>query len=101
MPSRPDPPPPRVPDRCYTLGICGGVAERTNATVLKTVVRASVPGVRIPPPPPPAHLMVSLRNLRFRGPAWLRIASLQDYLVAGFRVPPSYRPDSKERGAVG
>ena len=35
MPSRPDPPPPRVPDRCYTLGICGGVAERTNATVLK------------------------------------------------------------------
>src|ERR1700685_2002070 len=30
----------------------GGVAERLNATVLKTVVRATpVPRVRIPPPP--------------------------------------------------
>ena len=29
----------------------GGVAERLNALVLKTSVRASVPGVRIPPPP--------------------------------------------------
>ena len=34
MPSRPDPPPPRVPDRWYTP-CAGGVAERTNATVLK------------------------------------------------------------------
>lgn len=31
---------------------CGGVAEWLNAAVLKTVERASVPGVRIPPPPP-------------------------------------------------
>ena len=31
---------------------CGGVAERFKATVLKTVVRASVPWVRIPLPPP-------------------------------------------------
>ena len=30
----------------------GGVAERTKAAVLKTVRRASVSGVRIPPPPP-------------------------------------------------
>ncbi len=31
---------------------CGGVAERLNAAVLKTVELARVPGVRIPPPPP-------------------------------------------------
>ena len=30
----------------------GGVAEWSNAAVLKTVERESVPGVRIPPPPP-------------------------------------------------
>ncbi len=29
----------------------GGVAERSNAAVLKTVVPLRVPGVRIPPPP--------------------------------------------------
>lgn len=29
----------------------GGVAERLKATVLKTVVRETAPGVRIPPPP--------------------------------------------------
>ena len=34
---------------------CGGVAEWLNAAVLKTVERASVPGVRIPPPPPPSQ----------------------------------------------
>ena len=36
------------------LNSCGGVAERTKAAVLKTVRRASVSGVRIPPPPPDA-----------------------------------------------
>jgi hypothetical protein len=30
----------------------GGMAERTMATVLKTVVAARSPGVRIPLPPP-------------------------------------------------
>ena len=30
----------------------GGVPERLIGAVLKTVVRASVPWVRIPPPPP-------------------------------------------------
>lgn len=30
----------------------GGVAERLNASVLKTDVLERVPGVRIPPPPP-------------------------------------------------
>lgn len=29
----------------------GGVAERLNASVLKTDVLVRVPGVRIPPPP--------------------------------------------------
>lgn len=33
----------------------GGLAERSNATVLKTVLRGTVTGVRIPEPP--------LRNL--------------------------------------
>ena len=32
-------------------GLAGGVAERLKATVLKTVRRESVSGVRIPPPP--------------------------------------------------
>ncbi len=35
-----------MPMRCY-----GGLAERTNATVLKTVVPSQAPGVRIPHPP--------------------------------------------------
>ena len=33
----------------------GGMAEWSNAAVLKTVVRASGPGVRIPLPPPKRH----------------------------------------------
>jgi hypothetical protein len=33
-------------------GQTGGVAEWSIATVLKTVVRETAPGVRIPPPPP-------------------------------------------------
>ena len=36
----------------------GGVAEWSNAPVLKTGVRESVPWVRIPPPPPPYFLHV-------------------------------------------
>ena len=35
-----------------TVARRGGVAEWLNAAVLKTVERANVPGVRIPPPPP-------------------------------------------------
>ena len=34
------------------MGLHGEVAERFNATVLKTVERATVPRVRIPPSPP-------------------------------------------------
>ena len=34
----------------------GGVAERLNATVLKTVRGASLSWVRIPPPPPISYL---------------------------------------------
>src|SRR5438445_2706020 len=35
------------------IGVCcpGGVAERTNAAVLKTAEAARLPWVRIPPPP--------------------------------------------------
>ena len=32
--------------------ICGWVAERLNATVLKTVIGATLSGVQIPPHPP-------------------------------------------------
>jgi len=38
------------------VGRSGGVPERSNGAVSKTVVRASVPWVRIPPPPPTPHL---------------------------------------------
>ena len=34
------------------LRLRGGLAERSKAAVLKTVVPARVPGVRIPKPPP-------------------------------------------------
>ncbi len=37
---------------------CGQVAERLNALVLKTSVRASVPWVRIPPCPPEYFLII-------------------------------------------
>ena len=37
---------------CYTTKLYGGLAERSKAAVLKTVVPARVPGVRIPKPPP-------------------------------------------------
>lgn len=35
-----------------SLSLSGGVAEWSIATVLKTVVQETAPGVRIPPPPP-------------------------------------------------
>ena len=37
---------------CSYILAGGGVAERFNAAVLKTVVGLGSPGVRIPPPPP-------------------------------------------------
>lgn len=39
-------------DECSTPYKQGGVPERLIGAVLKTVERASVPWVRIPPPPP-------------------------------------------------
>src|SRR5882762_8481293 len=44
----------------------GGVAERSNAAVLKTAVGASSPWVRIPPPPPYARVVGSAHT-RGRG----------------------------------
>ncbi len=41
----------------------GEVAERSKATVLKTVVLETVPWVRIPPSP-------QIRNSDFQSPAW-------------------------------
>ncbi len=38
-------------DRDSSFETPGGVAERLKATVLKTVRRVTVSGVRIPPPP--------------------------------------------------
>ena len=49
------------------LVISGGVAERLKATVLKTVVRATVPGVRIPPSPVQKKRPVDLQVF-FSGP---------------------------------
>jgi hypothetical protein len=45
---------------CYTLSgerreSRGGMAERLMAMVLKTIVAATSPGVRIPLPPPATH----------------------------------------------
>ena len=63
---------------------CGGVAERFKATVLKTVVRASVPWVRIPLPPPEPPVLsyqfsVSANRLA------LYNAFCQDFLKPTFR----------------
>src|SRR6185503_343377 len=41
----------RAAPRPYSYGRLGGVAERSNAPVLKTGVRSRGPRVRIPPPP--------------------------------------------------
>ena len=39
-------------DIIFSQLVCGGLAERSKAAVLKTVVPLRVPGVRIPKPPP-------------------------------------------------
>ncbi len=44
--------------RVHLKQLLGGVPERLIGAVLKTVVRASVPWVRIPPPPPFKHLTI-------------------------------------------
>ena len=49
--------------RLPALRPVGGVAEWSNAAVLKTVERVSVPWVRIPPPPPLAAPPFSLTIL--------------------------------------
>jgi hypothetical protein len=40
----------------------GGVAERSNASVLKTEVPSRGPGVRIPPPPPIIAIGILQKN---------------------------------------
>src|SRR6266852_2936718 len=57
--------------QCFEQFVCGGVAERLKAAVLKTVRPARVSGVRIPPPPPcyrcpPSVMSTSLQQM---GPA--------------------------------
>src|SRR6266852_6218815 len=57
--------------QCLEQFVCGGVAERLKAAVLKTVRPARVSGVRIPPPPPcyrcpPSVMSTSLQQM---GPA--------------------------------
>ena len=42
-------------DSAETRKLIGGVGERFNPAVLKTVGPERVPGVRIPPPPPHSH----------------------------------------------
>ena len=51
----------------------GGVAEWSIATVLKTVVRETAPGVRIPPPPPrkiDMNKLLQLNRWRWWSPWW-------------------------------
>ena len=53
----------RAAPRPYSYGLLGGVAERSNAPVLKTGVRSRGPRVRIPPPP-----LARVRDTDFRCP---------------------------------
>ena len=55
------------PQTRYDRGY-GGMAERLKAAVLKTAVRGTVPGVRIPLPPP---AFAPLRLAAFLGELWL------------------------------
>src|SRR6056297_2819560 len=55
--------PSRIEKVAVTTPGAGGVAEWSNAPVLKTGVRESVPWVRIPPPPPLAHRKTEMRSL--------------------------------------
>jgi hypothetical protein len=41
----------------------GGMPERSNGAVSKTVVRASVPWVRIPLPPPAIHIIIDSERI--------------------------------------
>ena len=68
----------------------GGMAERTMATVLKTVVALGSPGVRIPLPPPyKSYSQGRCRSGRSGPPAkWLR----GEQLLPGFEsLPPRLR----------
>src|SRR5207248_2196990 len=71
----------------------GGVAERSNAAVLKTAEVARLPWVRIPPPP---HLVSGFRsNLRRGSPTHASRVAPYHYLTttrpagAGIRVTNS------------
>lgn len=60
-----------------TYPCIGGVLEWSNRTVSKTVVRATVPWVRIPPPPPfslPIQSNKDHKNIEQQG--------LYDYLMS-------------------
>lgn len=72
----------------------GGVAEWSNAPVLKTGVRESVPWVRIPPPPP----LIFLKSLSRSGcrrifPLFSRV--MREGL---FTTPGARRPKSVSQG---
>jgi hypothetical protein len=55
-----------VAGKLYLLTINGEVPERSNGAVSKTVVRASVPRVRIPPSPPINILLIIIYPYSFK-----------------------------------
>ena len=74
------------------IGLCrsGGVAEWSNAPVLKTGVRGSVPWVRIPPPPPhiPSNLLMPWQcGGAFRSPSRTEALVQATGLVPAFLNP--------------
>lgn len=52
--------------RDATKLVCGGMAERLIAAVLKTAGGSRLPGVQIPLPPPPRHKIISKRRTNER-----------------------------------
>ena len=76
------------------------MAERLNAAVLKTVGRASVPGVRIPlSPPSPEH--ASPRPVRPAGGSLFAAGLAAGLAVAaGATLPPYPRPPSARATVV-
>ena len=82
---------PLVPRRSF-----GGVPEWLNGTVSKTVVRASVPRVRIPPPPP-----IYLEEYFYRSGSGRIFLLLPRVMREGLSTGPgSRRPGSGLSGAI-
>ena len=65
----------------------GEVAERSNATVLKTVVRSRGPGVRIPPSPPVIQVKPNMKNKLSLKTILYSLITVFVFIVAYFFIP--------------